>query len=145
MTRDERAPIIVGIGECINRSLQLDDALEPAELIVHAIRRALLDTGLETPRLQELESCIDCIDIVKTWTWPYDDLPGIIATRIGVQPKVSSYSEHGGHYPCRFLDEASRRVASGEIEVALVAGGEALASCKYACSLWRQGGVAATY
>ncbi|KAF1975746.1 hypothetical protein BU23DRAFT_632442 [Bimuria novae-zelandiae CBS 107.79] len=70
----------------------------------------------------------DGISIVKTWTWPYPDHPGLLASKLGVEPKHKFYSEHGGDKPEKLFDEAAKRVARGECTVAVVAGGESLAS-----------------
>lgn len=67
---------------------------------------------------------------MRTWTWPYSDLPGLLAERLGVQTKHRSYSEHGGNQPAKLLDEAARRIATGENKVAVLTGAEALASRK---------------
>jgi len=45
--------------------------------------------------------------------------------------KRKFYSEHGGDKPGKLLDDAARKIAKGEVGVAVVCGGEALASCKY--------------
>lgn len=45
--------------------------------------------------------------------------------------KWKRYSEHGGDKPGKLLDEASRRVASGDVGVAVVVGGEGLGSRKF--------------
>jgi len=124
-------PIIVGVADIKNRSNSLTSAKEPAILIHEAILAALLDTSSSDP--EKLKSSIDSIDVVRTWTWPYPDLPGLLAQKLGVGERVKRrfYSEHGGDKPGRLLDGAARRIARGECGVAVVAGGEALASCEF--------------
>lgn len=123
-------PIVVGIGDVVNRSLGLGDALEPADLVSQAIQNALHDTDLDAEiRLPEFRAIIDRISIVRSWTWPYPDLPGLLCSRLGIAPKHKGYSEHGGDKPVKLFDEAARQIAKGECKAAIVAGGEALASC----------------
>lgn len=121
-------PIIVGVGDCVNRSVEIKDAREPADLILNAIENALRDTGLGDQDLSKLQEKIDGVSIVRTWTWPYDDLPGLLSSKLGVTPKHKEYTDHGGDKPAKLFDQAARRIAKGENKVALVAGGEALAS-----------------
>ncbi|ORY08858.1 acetyl-CoA acetyltransferase, partial [Clohesyomyces aquaticus] len=123
-----RTPIIIGVGDIKNRSTKISDAKEPAQLIYEAIQAAILDAASTSPT--ELQSSIDSIDVVRTWTWPYPDLPGLLAQKLGVEKglKWNFYSEHGGNQPGRLFDEAARRISRGEVECAVVAGGEALAS-----------------
>ncbi|KAJ9608246.1 hypothetical protein H2200_007234 [Cladophialophora chaetospira] len=121
-------PIVVGVGDFVNRSTSLSDAHEPLTLILNAINLALDDTSLPTDKRQKLQSAIDSIDVVRTWTWPYDDLPLSIAQNLGVNPKHRFYSDHGGNKPAKLFDQAARRISQGETKVAIVTGGEALAS-----------------
>lgn len=129
-------PVVIGVGDVDNRSLKLEDAKEPAALILGAIQNALKDSSSDAQ--QKLQSNIDSISVVRTWTWPYPDLPGLLASRLGVRPCHKEYTEHGGNQPGRIFDEAARRIAEGESKVAVIAGGEALASCTstFRCKLY---------
>lgn len=124
-------PVIIGVGDIRNASTKVEDAREPADLMLDAIRQALQDTGSNS--IETLLSQIDSIDVVRTWTWAYGDLPGLLAERLNIQrpPKHKSYTENGGNQPGKILDEAARRISRGEAKVALLTGGEALASCTY--------------
>jgi hypothetical protein len=126
-------PIVVGVGDFVNRSLAVSDAHEPLTLILNAIDAALSDSGLSEPKRQALRSAIDSIDVVRTWTWPYDDLPGDIGRGLGVKARHSFQSDHGGNKPAKLFDHAARRISKGETRVAIVTGGEALASSECYC------------
>jgi acetyl-CoA acetyltransferase len=128
MSGGNQIPIIVGVGDIKNKSVKLEDAFEPLELMLKSIRVAIEDAGTAESALKELQSSIDSIGIVATWTWPYSDLPGLLSEKLGVRPKHKHYTEHGGNQPAKLLDEAARRISLGESKVALVTGGEALAS-----------------
>ncbi|RMY46952.1 hypothetical protein D0863_15739 [Hortaea werneckii] len=128
MSPPPETPVIIGVGDVVNRSKKIEDAIEPLGLIVEAIQKALSDTSLNPTASAKLKNSIDSLDVVRSWTWPYPDLPGSIAERLGIDPKRRHYSEHGGNQPAYLLDEAARRVSKGENQVAVVTGGEALAS-----------------
>ncbi|KAK5116521.1 hypothetical protein LTR85_009146 [Meristemomyces frigidus] len=121
-------PIVVGVGDVVNRSKKVEDAIEPLQLKLQAIQKALQDVGLEASATAALQSEIDSLDVVRTWTWPYPSLPGLIAEGLAIQPTRKHYSEHGGNQPAHLFDEAARRISKGESKVAVVTGGEALAS-----------------
>ncbi|KAF2201778.1 hypothetical protein GQ43DRAFT_462919 [Delitschia confertaspora ATCC 74209] len=121
-------PVVIGVADIKNRSLAIEDAREPADLMLEAIQAALQDTGLPKASIPKLQSSIDSIDVVRTWTWPYEDLPGLIGEKIGVKPKWTHYSEHGGNSPAKLFDDVARRVSRAECRVGVVTGGEALAS-----------------
>ena len=124
-----RQPVVVGVADVKNGSRKVEDAIEPLELILEAIQKAIKDTGLPDSVTSELQSSIDSLDVIRTWTWPYPDLGGLIAKRLVIKPTRRFYSEHGGHYPAKLFDEAARRISLGETKVAVLTGGEALASC----------------
>lgn len=121
-------PILVGVGDIINRNLGVHHAAEPAELMLDAISIALQDTGLSSQVIATLKSKIDSIDVVRTWTWPYPDLPSLLAGKLGARPNHSYCSPHAGNQPAKLVDEAARRIANAETRLAVVTGGEALAS-----------------
>jgi acetyl-CoA acetyltransferase len=126
---DRPTPIVVGVGDIKNRSLKVEDAIEPMHLMVHAILKAIQDTNLSSSAAEELQSKIDSVGVVNTWTWVYSDLPGLISENLGVKPKYKVLSHHGGDSPAKLFDEAARRISLGKSKVAVVTGGEALASC----------------
>ena len=130
MGTDDLVPIIVGIGDVKNGSLKIEAAVEPMQLMLQAIHGALGDTALPHHKETSLKASIDSIDVVATWTWPYADLPGLICQKLGVLPRHRCYSKHGGNQPIKAVDEVARRISQGLSSVAVVTGGEALASCK---------------
>lgn len=125
-----KTPVVVGVGDIKNKSLKVEDALEPMQLMLRATSLAIADTSLSPSAAKTLQSEIDSISVVATWTWNYHDLPGLIGERLGVVPKYKHLSEHGGYSPAKLFDEAARRISFGETKVAVVTGGEALASCE---------------
>jgi len=121
-------PIVIGVGDFKNRSQKVDDAIEPLQMMYQAILLAILDSHVSTNHARALRSSIDSIDIVAQWTWPYADLPSLLSQKLGVEPRHKFYSDHGGNKPGKLFDEAARRISFGESKVAVVTGGEALAS-----------------
>jgi len=127
---DPNTPIIIGVADVKNRSTSLSSAKEPATLMLEAIHAALADTSC--PSIPDLQAGIDSIDVVRTWTWPYEDLAGLLAGSLGVKGmKWKRTSEHGGDKPGKLFDEAAKRVGRGKCRIAVVTGGEALASCTF--------------
>ncbi|KAH8815474.1 hypothetical protein F5884DRAFT_180194 [Xylogone sp. PMI_703] len=121
-------PVVIGVGDVKNRSQRIEDAIEPMELMFQAIQAAIKDTGLSTTAGKKLQQSIDSLDVVATWTWPYPDLPGLLSQKLEVNPSHKYYSPHGGNQPAKLFDNAARRVSLGKSKVAVVTGGEALAS-----------------
>ncbi|KAJ4385587.1 hypothetical protein N0V93_010016 [Gnomoniopsis smithogilvyi] len=119
------SPVIIGVADIKNTT---NVHKEPAVLMLEAISKAIDDAGVSQ---HHLRSQIDSLYVVRTWTWPYADLPGLLSESLGLRsrPKWTRYTEtHGGNQPAKLVDEAAGRVARGEVTVAVVTGGEALAS-----------------
>lgn len=130
MATRQKTPVVIAIGEVKNKSKKVEDAIEPMQLMLQATLYALKDAGLTATTEKELQSNIDSVSVVATWTWPYADLPGLLSRKLGIQPQHKIYSEHGGNQPMKLVDEAARRISKGESKVTLITGGEALASRK---------------
>lgn len=123
-------PIIVGVGDIRNKSADVKDAIEPAKLMAQSIRKAIADTGLSESAQKQLLEKTDSLHVVPTWTWAYNDLPGTVADELGIKPSNKVMPDHGGDQPALQCDEAARLIASNKASVAILTGGEALASRK---------------
>ena len=130
MLADDSTPVVIGVGDIVNRSHRVDDAVEPMHLMQRAIVSAINDTLLPAHIARDLQASIDSVDVVASWTWPYHDLPGLLSQELQIHPKWKNSSKHGGHQPMKLVDEAARRIAESKSSVAIIVGGESLASCK---------------
>ncbi|KAF7870244.1 uncharacterized protein EAF02_009434 [Botrytis sinoallii] len=140
MSIPPQTPIIIGVGDVINRSLQVEDAIEPLGLMLQSLSKSFSDTGIshDRERLGILRESVDDVRVVRNWTWPYVDVCQSVLDGILGEGKRGSdnlgkevykeESEHGGNSPVKILDEACQRVGRGESKVAVVVGGEALGS-----------------
>ena len=130
MTAADRVPVIVGVGETRGPGARATDGTspheprEPRDLIADAIRAAADDAGADRPWLHTLESVAVC----HVASWAYDDLPGLLAAGLGASPTDRFASPIGGQWPTRLLDRAAALIADGQVQTALVAGGEVQSS-----------------
>ncbi|KAE8407113.1 hypothetical protein BDV37DRAFT_291351 [Aspergillus pseudonomiae] len=118
-------PVVIGVGDIKNTSVKPEYAYEPIELMIQAITAAANDSSV--PR-GKIIPAVDSIDVVANWTWPYPNAAQLLAEKLGVKPVHQYESGHGGNAPAKLFDEAARRVSKGECRLAVVTGGEALAS-----------------
>jgi len=116
---EDRIPVIVGVGEIIDRPKEITQGLEPLDLLEQALRRAEQDAGAAL--LAEVQS----LDVVSFLSWRYHDPERLLARRLGIQPAHCYYGPVGGESPIRYLHEAAQRIARGECTVAAVCGAEA--------------------
>ncbi len=124
MTDPTTVPVIVGVADVRSgRAGFPAPPREPLELIADAARGALADSGVA-----DIGSRVDTIYAVKTASWSYDDLPGLLAHRIGAEAPRTWTSPIGGHWPAALLDRIGSEIADGSSTVTLLVGGEAQAS-----------------
>src|SRR5258707_4318567 len=116
---EDRIPVIVGVGEIVDRPKDLADGLEPLALLEQALKRAEVDSGAKL--LGELGS----LDVVNFLSWRYRDPEKLLADRLGAKPAHCYYGPVGGESPIRYIQEAAKRIARGECSVAAVCGAEA--------------------
>lgn len=118
--------MIIGVADLRwGRAGQPEVPREPLDLIVEATVAALTDTGIP-----DIGRVVDTIHAVKTASWAYDDLPALLARRIGAPAPRRHTSTIGGHWPAALLDRIGAEIAEGSATVALLVGGEAQASVK---------------
>src|SRR5229473_3320423 len=116
---EDRIPVIVGVGEIVDRPKDIADGLEPLTLLEQALKRAEADSGGKL--LGEIAS----LDVVNFLSWRYRDPERQLAKQLGIQPSHLYYGPVGGESPIRYLHEAAQRIARGECSVAAVCGAEA--------------------
>jgi acetyl-CoA C-acetyltransferase len=119
---EDRIPVIVGIGEIVDRPKDIAQGLEPLDLLEQALKRAEADSGAKL--LGEIGS----LDVVNFLSWRYRDPEKRLAERLGIAPAHCYYGPVGGESPIRYLHEAAQRIARGECSVAAVCGAEAQSS-----------------
>src|SRR5260370_33646099 len=118
----DRIPVIVGVGEIVDRPKEISAGPEHLPLLEEAPKRAEQASG------GKLLGDIGSLDIVNFLSWRYRDPEKQLSMRLGIQPKHAYYGPVGGESPIRYLHEAAKRIARGECSVAAVCGAEAQSS-----------------
>ncbi len=119
MTLDPRTPVIIGVGQHLHRAAGIDDALDPIELMQHAIDAAADDAGLDGP------PTADALRVVSLLSWRYGNAPRFLAERLGIAPARLDYTTNGGNSPQSLVNRTALDIQSGVIDVAILTGGEA--------------------
>lgn len=119
MRTPETTPVILGIGEYVDRPANVRDALEPVDLMARALQAADADAGGGV--LAQAES----IELVSMVSWRYTDPVALLCERLAIDPARKTNASSGGDTPIRLIHEAAVRIAKGEQRVAAIVGGEA--------------------
>src|SRR5260370_32965361 len=102
---EHRIPVIVGVGEIIDRPPEITAGLEPLTLLLEALKRAEADSG------GKLLGDIQSLDIVNFLSWRYQDPAKQLSDRLGIQPAHAYYRPAGGETPLRSLHPTAQRIA----------------------------------
>lgn len=138
--RDEtRQPVLVGAGQVTQRETDPKAALGPMDLTAEACRKAAEDTGAGARILEALDSIIVLRSFSDT-SWRFKspfggpaNPPRSLANRLGAtKAKRLVYTHPGGNMPQWSINRLFAMIGRGEVEAAIVAGGEALATQKAA-------------
>ena len=119
MQVDPRAPVLVGAGQFVHHAQDLADALDPATLMCEAIRNAASDAGLAA--VPE----VDSIRVVSLLSWRYGDPALIVAQQLGLSPRETAATTMGGNSPQSLVNETALAIQRGELDIAILTGGEA--------------------
>ena len=122
MVSPENIPVIVGVGEFIDRPSAPENALEPVALMAEAIQQANKDAGGDM-----LNRCAS-IEVVGLMSWRYQNPVGLLCDKLGVSPPRQINASFGGETPIRLIHEAALRVVEGDQGSSIIVGGEAMNS-----------------
>ena len=92
-----------------------------------SLAREAADDAGSPDALKALQS----LQVVFSQSWEYDDPCGRLAERLGADPARRAYSGLGGSVPVRLASEAAAAMARGQLDLALLVGGEALATRRH--------------
>jgi acetyl-CoA C-acetyltransferase len=134
---DSRTPVLVGCGQITDMVSAPSSTRSPSEFVAEAVRLALADTrAARGPKA--VAAAIDSLAVLRffsdsspRFTLPFGrstNPPKGIAQRIGASPRQLIYSDVGGNLPQSLTSLFAERIALGEIDVAVVCGGELLRS-----------------
>ncbi len=122
MTSTPTIPAIAGAAQAIQRPGEWTEPAEakgPIELMLEAARAAAADAG--SPALLD---AVQWVGVVGG-AWSYKNPAQLIARELGVPGAKTALTMYSGSSPQDLLGVAAEKIATGEIEVALIAGGEA--------------------
>lgn len=119
---DPSTPVVVGVGQVVQREPDLDDPREPTRMAVEALRAALADSGASA----DLLAAADLVYAVPSASWAYPDQAGRVAALVGAERagtvQTSTYGGDGGQLA---VNDAAQQVVDGAADVVLVSGAEA--------------------
>lgn len=118
---DARVPVLIGIGEILDRPANDLDGLDSFDLMVAALKAAEADAG--APVLDAL----DWLGVEDQISFPDPAPHERVAERLGHRPaRLVKTFEASGDGPIQLINDAANLIGRGEIALAATVGGEAL-------------------
>ena len=119
---DPSTPVVIGVGQVVQRTPDLEAPLEPTALSAEALRRAAADAG----GTADLLAAADVVYAVPSASWAYRDQAGAVAELVGAHEAATvQTSQYGGDGAQLALNDAAQQVVDGSAHVVLVSGAEA--------------------
>jgi acetyl-CoA C-acetyltransferase len=111
--------VIIGVGQHLQRTESIDDALDAIALMERAVHAASDDAGLDGPPQA------NTLRVVSLLSWRYGNAPRFLAERLGLKPERLEYSTMGGNTPQSLVNRTALEIQSGDLDIAILTGGEA--------------------
>ena len=118
MSASPEIPVLVGVGQILQRLEDPRAAAEPLEMMISALTQAVEDAG--APALLQRA---DSIHVVRG-AWAYGDPGRVIASRLGATPDETVGTPYGGNYAQACVIDAAREIQAGRRRVILITGAE---------------------
>jgi acetyl-CoA C-acetyltransferase len=128
MPTDPRTPVIAGVAQVTHRPLRDDPTTwtDPLALMGRALERAGADAAASGR--STLLDRVDVLTAVPSFVWTVPDPGRAAADAVGVRATATKVAFAGGTVPQSAVFDAARRIADGELDVAVVVGAEAIKS-----------------
>ena len=126
-----RTPVLVGVAQYTDRDSAPEAALAPPDMLARVAAAALADSGgrgIAVDALAVVRLFADSSPAFRSPFGTYTNLPRSMARRIGQHPARLVYGPVGGHSPQMLVNMFAEEIRQGLIDVAMVAGCEALRS-----------------
>jgi acetyl-CoA C-acetyltransferase len=114
----QEIPVLVGVGQVLQRLDDPRQAAEPLELMVAVLEQAAQDSG--APALLRRA---DSIYVVRG-IWGYGDPGRELARRLGAAPDETVGTPYGGNFSQACVIDAAREIQAGRRRVVLITGAE---------------------
>jgi acetyl-CoA C-acetyltransferase len=136
-TPANRIPVIVGVGQRNDRPARALEGLDSVGLMREALRLAETDAGV--PLLHK----VDWLGVEDQISFPDPECHLRLAREMPTTPsRVIKTAEASGEGPLLLISDAANLIAAGEIQIAAIAGGEAMRTAnKLAEEVTSEGGL----
>jgi acetyl-CoA C-acetyltransferase len=116
--KSRRHPVLVGVGQVLQRTDDLEAAKEPLERMVDAVRAAAEDAGSAA-----LLARAGAVRVIRGM-WRYGDPGRVVAERIGCPGAKTALTHYGGNYGQTATSLSCLDIQRGDLDVVVLTGAE---------------------
>jgi acetyl-CoA C-acetyltransferase len=122
------SPVLIGCHQITEKNGNSN----PVELMTQAALGAIADAGLAEDAIHTIDTLIVpgmVIDEAKAGGLPgngFKNVPHSVSRALGIDPQRQYYTGTGGNTPQMLVNQFAEKIANGDCETVLIAGGEAL-------------------
>ncbi len=113
-----KTPVLVGVGQVLQRTDDLDEAKEPLALMVDALRAAAEDAGCAA-----LLTKATSVRVVRG-IWKYSDPGRALAQTVGCPSAETAITPFGGNFVQAAVNRSCLDIQAGHHDIILITGGE---------------------
>ena len=114
---DPRTPVIIGVGQMLQRPDDLSDAVEALEMMALTVEKAADDAGTRMALKKA-----DAIRVIKG-AWSYSDPARLLAERWGAEA-TTGLTTDGGNTPQSLVNRSAREIETGAHDIVVIVGAE---------------------
>ena len=118
MAINPNTPVLVGVGQTLNRIETLDDAVEPIEMMLRAVYLAAADASIGAA-LANVES----VRVIRGM-WGYENPAALVGERIGASGAQTVGTLIGGNQNQAVINRTALEILDGKVDFVLIAGAE---------------------
>ncbi len=118
MNSAQEIPVLVGVGQILQRLENPVEAMEPLELMIAALEQAGTDSGVP-----DLVQRADSLYVVRG-VWGYGDAGREIARRIDIKSAETVGTPYGGNFAHSCVFDAARLIQESQRKIVLITGSE---------------------
>ena len=118
MAINPNTPVLVGVGQTLNRIETLEDAIEPIEMMLRASELAALDAGIGTAL-----GGVQSVRVIRGM-WGYDNPAALLRERIGATGAQTVGTLIGGNQNQAVINHTAVEILAGKVDFVLIAGAE---------------------
>ena len=119
MAINPNTPVLVGVGQTLNRIENLNEAIEPIEMMMDATRRAAADASIGATALADVQS----VRVIRGM-WGYENPAALLSERIGALGAQTVGTLIGGNQNQAVINRTALEILDGKVDFVLIAGAE---------------------